>query len=344
MNKNILLKNLGVKDYKETWDYQTGLLQEIVDVKISNRKNNESIETKNHFLFVEHPHVYTLGKSGDLDNLLLNEKQLKDNTQEVLNAMEKSQTGIDSQNTLTDSVTVAMNEMATTIDEVSRNVKLTSGEVVELEQLSVQSMESASESSSLMDELITQLDDVSNSLGQLNKETASIDTVVNVIEGIAEQTNLLALNAAIEAARAGEQGRGFAVVADEVRTLASRTQESTEEIQSVIEQLQKTARTITVVMDQGQVKAKESVSKAAETGESLLNITEGVETIMQMNMHIASATEQQQQTSSAIQHSVDEIRGSAENTAEGLAHLADVTQQLVSVSSRLGSIASQFKV
>ena len=97
-------------------------------------------------------------------------------------------------------------------------------------------------------------------------------------------------------------------------------------------------------MDQGQVKAKESVAKAAETGESLQNITKGVETIMQMNMHIASATEQQQQTSSAIQHSVDEIRGSAENTAEGIAHLADVTQQLVSVSSRLGSIASQFKV
>ena len=78
MNKNILLKNLGVKDYGETWDYQTDLLLEIVDVKISNRKNGGSIETKNHFLFVEHPHVYTLGKSGDLDNLLLNEKQLKD--------------------------------------------------------------------------------------------------------------------------------------------------------------------------------------------------------------------------------------------------------------------------
>ena len=78
MNKNILLKNLGAKDYKETWDYQTKLLQEIVDVKISNRKNNESISTKNHFLFVEHPHVYTLGKSGDLANLLLNEKQLEE--------------------------------------------------------------------------------------------------------------------------------------------------------------------------------------------------------------------------------------------------------------------------
>mgnify|MGYP001086940404 CR=1 FL=1 len=78
MNKNILLKNLGVKDYKETWDYQTELLQEIVAVKTSNRKNNEAKATKNHFIFVEHPHVYTLGKSGDLANLLLNEKQLEE--------------------------------------------------------------------------------------------------------------------------------------------------------------------------------------------------------------------------------------------------------------------------
>lgn len=78
MNKNILLKDLGAKDYKETWDYQSELLQEIVDVKISNRKNNEKIPTKNHFLFVEHPHVYTLGKSGDMENLLLNERQLKE--------------------------------------------------------------------------------------------------------------------------------------------------------------------------------------------------------------------------------------------------------------------------
>ena len=78
MNKNILLKNLGDKDYKETWDYQTDLLQDIVDLKISNRKNNESLQTDNHFIFVEHPHVYTLGKSGDLSNLLLNEKQLKE--------------------------------------------------------------------------------------------------------------------------------------------------------------------------------------------------------------------------------------------------------------------------
>ncbi|MBV1921675.1 MAG: methyl-accepting chemotaxis protein [Pseudomonadales bacterium] len=200
------------------------------------------------------------------------------------------------------------------------------------------------ETVSTIDELAAEVERAGNTIKQLEADTENVGSILGVIQGIAAQTNLLALNAAIEAARAGEQGRGFAVVADEVRSLASRTQESTEEIQSVIEQLQKTARTITVVMDQGQVKAKESVAKAAETGESLRNITVGVDTIMQMNMHIASATEEQQQTSSAIQHSVDEIRGSAESTAEGLAHLADVTQQLVSVSSRLGSIASQFKV
>ncbi|OUR92477.1 hypothetical protein A9Q81_16095 [Gammaproteobacteria bacterium 42_54_T18] len=201
-----------------------------------------------------------------------------------------------------------------------------------------------SETVSTIDELAAEVERAGNTIKQLEADTENVGSILGVIQGIAAQTNLLALNAAIEAARAGEQGRGFAVVADEVRSLASRTQESTEEIQSVIEQLQKTARTITVVMDQGQVKAKESVAKAAETGESLRNITDGVETIMQMNMHIASATEQQQQTSSAIQHSVDEIRSSAENTVEGLAHLSDVTQQLVSVSTRLGSIASQFKV
>ena len=78
MNRNILLKDLSVKDYKETWDYQTELLQEIVDIKVDNRRNNKKIVTKNHFLFVEHPHVYTLGKSGDLSNLLLNEKQLQE--------------------------------------------------------------------------------------------------------------------------------------------------------------------------------------------------------------------------------------------------------------------------
>ncbi len=200
------------------------------------------------------------------------------------------------------------------------------------------------ETVSTIDELAAEVERAGNTIKQLEADTENVGSILGVIQGIAAQTNLLALNAAIEAARAGEQGRGFAVVADEVRSLASRTQESTEEIQSVIEQLQKTARTITVVMDQGQLKAKESVAKAAETGESLRNITDGVETIMQMNMHIASATEQQQQTSSAIQHSVDEIRSSAENTVEGLAHLSDVTQQLVTVSTRLGSIASQFKV
>lgn len=192
--------------------------------------------------------------------------------------------------------------------------------------------------------LAQEVERAAETIRQLEADTTSVGNILDVIQGIAGQTNLLALNAAIEAARAGEQGRGFAVVADEVRTLASRTQVSTQEIHSVIEQLRRTARAISEVMEQGQRRARESVDKAAQAGTSLSTIASKVETISNMNIQIASATEEQQQTSSFIQRSVEEIRNASEHAADGSRKVAQATEHLTNATAKLARVTGQFRV
>lgn len=192
--------------------------------------------------------------------------------------------------------------------------------------------------------LAQEVERAADTIRQLEADTTSVGNILDVIQGIAGQTNLLALNAAIEAARAGEQGRGFAVVADEVRTLASRTQVSTQEIHSVIEQLRRTARAISEVMEQSQRRARESVERAAQAGVSLATIAGKVETISNMNIQIASATEEQQQTSSYIQRSVEDIRNASEGAAKGSRQVAEATEQLTQVTTKLTRVTGQFRV
>lgn len=195
-----------------------------------------------------------------------------------------------------------------------------------------------------INDLAKEVEKAGDTIRQLEADTENVGSILDVIQSIAGQTNLLALNAAIEAARAGEHGRGFAVVADEVRTLASRTQSSTKEIQAVIEQLQKTARLISEVMTRGQTQAEESVSMAAKTGDSLESITTKVELINGMNDKIAEKTEIQRETARAVQENVTEIRAAAEEGAHGSKQVAKYTEDLSNVTSRLESVAGQFKV
>lgn len=179
---------------------------------------------------------------------------------------------------------------------------------------------------------------------QLEADTEGVGSILDVIQGIAEQVNLLALNAAIEAARAGEHGRGFAVVADEVRTLASRTQESTKQIHQVIDQLRRTASTITDIMEANQNRAKECVSHVGKTGESLAAITTKVGSISDMNHQIASSTEEQQRTTQEIFQNIDGIKELTERSAAMSNEVARETQSLTDVTAKLQKVAQQFRV
>ncbi|MBU3005083.1 methyl-accepting chemotaxis protein [Paraglaciecola arctica] len=192
--------------------------------------------------------------------------------------------------------------------------------------------------------LAANVEDSSEVIRKLEADSNQVGVVLDVIKGIAEQTNLLALNAAIEAARAGEQGRGFAVVADEVRTLASRTQQSTEQIQETIEQLQNAARSAVSVMAKGTEQASNSVETANKAGASLSVITDTISRITNMNDQIAQSTGEQQNVAKTISSSVDEIHSRTEETASSSRELASVSSELAKLAQHLEGIAKQFKV
>ncbi|GEA12386.1 hypothetical protein KUL49_27610 [Alteromonas sp. KUL49] len=197
---------------------------------------------------------------------------------------------------------------------------------------------------SSIQQLADNVEETAEVLGRLEADSNKVGSVLDVIKGIAEQTNLLALNAAIEAARAGEQGRGFAVVADEVRTLASRTQQSTEEIQNTIEQLQSAAQSAVAVMSKGTEQASKSVETANEAGVSLETITTTIDSINQMNEQIAHNTEEQRLVALDIVKHVDEIHQRTEQTSSRSGELGSMCNELADLAQHLESIAKQFRV
>jgi methyl-accepting chemotaxis protein len=248
------------------------------------------------------------------------------------------------QNQATEQVSLVVEEMVTSVKAVSSNASSASEAANQADKAAKNGRDIVTKTVASINGLAEEVERAGEVIRKLEADTGNVGTILDVIKGIAEQTNLLALNAAIEAARAGEQGRGFAVVADEVRTLASRTQDSTQEIQKVIEELQTAARSAVDVMGQSKQRAQVSVEHAAQTGESLAAITERVSAITEMNMQIASAAIEQERAAYSIKENVLGIKETSETAMRSIQKVEEASSSLVDISGNLQRATSDFKV
>ncbi len=243
-----------------------------------------------------------------------------------------------------DSVAAAVNELSASFQEVAENTSQAADKAVAADQEARSGRELVQHTVSAIQGLASEVDSATEVVNQLGQKSERIGGVLDVIRAISEQTNLLALNAAIEAARAGEQGRGFAVVADEVRSLAARTHHSIAEIQEMIDQLQGGTREAIAVMERGRTRAAASVEQAAKAGASLEHITGVVTGITDLNTHIAQAAEAQSRTVEEVDRSVASISAVTAQTASSTVELASSTQDLTALAGELQSLAGQFRV
>ena len=244
----------------------------------------------------------------------------------------------------TEQVVVAMTEMSSTVEEVARSAGNTLQQVNNADKETSAGHRVVSSSIEAINRLAQEVENSVQVINRLDSYSDQIGTVLDVIRGIAEQTNLLALNAAIEAARAGEQGRGFAVVADEVRTLASRTQQSTAEIQQTIERLQQGAREAVQVMARSREEAEASVAQTAQAGESLGRITQSMSVINDMSTQIASAAEEQTAVTQEMHRNMTQIASAAERTSDGAEQNLKASQELARLADELQKMVKQFTI
>lgn len=252
--------------------------------------------------------------------------------------------GIQRQKSETESVATAMHEMAATVQEVAHSASRASQSASEANAAATAGAQVVEITVAAIHNLAEEVEHTATALERVKNDTRQIDTVLAVIENVAEQTNLLALNAAIEAARAGQQGRGFAVVADEVRNLALRTQQSTEEIRTVIEGLQRGADEAVAAMAQGRTRARQTVEQASEAGTSLAHITTAVSAINDMNATIASASEQQASVAEEVNRNLTIISQITEESASGAGQTATSGVELAKLAEELQQVVRQFRV
>ena len=257
---------------------------------------------------------------------------------------EQTSAGVNNQKVETDQVATAMNQMTATVHDVARNAEQASEAALMADQQAREGDRVVGEAVAQIERLAGEVINSSEAMNQLKTESDKIGSVLDVIKSVAQQTNLLALNAAIEAARAGEAGRGFAVVADEVRSLAQRTQQSTEEIEELIAGLQSGTQRVASVMDNSRQLTDSSVELTRRAGSSLETITRTVSSIQAMNQQIATAAEEQTAVAEEINRSVMNVRDISDQTSAASEETASSSVELARLGTHLQGLVGRFRL
>lgn len=287
--------------------------------------------------FVERIQTMVIDASATNDELLKAVEELKD-------IVDKSSGLVSVQQSETDTVATAVNQMSVTATEVASNAQTASSFTNTADKEVSEATKMISKTVSVVESLAEDFTNGTVSIASVEDRVNDIGSILDVIRGIAEQTNLLALNAAIEAARAGEQGRGFAVVADEVRALAGRTQQSTGEIQTMIERLQESAGEAVSVMDGGTTTSKNAVQMANDAVKNLAVIAEHISSLNNMNAQTASAVGEQSQVSESVSENITRIAALANETNGITSKALKVSENVDTATNRLKSMIGSFKV
>ncbi|OEF07708.1 methyl-accepting chemotaxis protein [Vibrio genomosp. F10] len=291
-------------------------------------------------------HINSL--ADNLHNVLVELNDASDNLTSTANTNQATsshaQGQLSSQREQTSNVATAMTEMAHSVQEVAQSAQSSQKMVQQVETASDSGRQIMSTNISTINQLESRLNESVDAVGELQKMSSQIGSILDVIRNIAEQTNLLALNAAIEAARAGEQGRGFAVVADEVRVLAQRTTESTSEIESMIANLQSSSSSASKVIESCKNDMELSVEQASNANSAMEEIQALILEISHMSSHISQAASEQNETTSEIAKNIEEINLIADSSYQAMSEIADTSANLTRLASQQGELVHRFKL
>lgn len=270
--------------------------------------------------------------------------QMATSTEELSHVASESREGAQAQRDHTTQVATAMHQMTVSIQEIAANTHQAASTAEATTDTTEQGRAAVSRNVTTIDELAQEVLSAADTIKELEQQSIDIGQVLEVIGNIAAQTNLLALNAAIEAARAGEQGRGFAVVADEVRNLAQRTQQSTGEIEQIVQSIQSSTHNVVAAMARNRLKTDSAVTEANTTAERLVEIKSSVDAIHDMNTQVAAAVEEQSHVAEDVNRSINTISDIAEQSEQSVGQTAHASRELAQLASRLQTLVGRFKI